>query len=546
MNRPNQIALLKAITLMLFLIGFGGTLSSVADVGNRGAWGDQGDGTFTNPVLPGDFSDPDVIRVGGDYYFITSTFQYSPGMAVLHSKDLVNWQYLGHCVADLTQLGPELNWNRMNRYNRGIYAGAIRFHAGKFWVFFTTMDEGVFMTTATNAAGPWAPVVCVSDRPGFDDPCPFWDDDGQSYLLLSTPGKQWWTHIFKMSPEGTTIDPASERILDNYQSSEGNKIYKINGTYYFFHNQVVSHGPRVGVMMRSTNLFGPYEKKTILEDFPGRYDRQPNQGGLVQTEAGDWWFITQQGRGENGTYDGRPSHLLPVTWTNGWPVPGLIDKNGAGTILWSAKKPIKGFRVQVPQSDDEFSTPTLGPQWEWNYQPRAEKWSLTERPGWLRLHAFKPLKPGDFFKAGNTLTQRLMGCGGGEVMIKMDATGLADGQTAGLCIFWKEFCTLGVAQQNGIRRIELNNDGTNTIGCQLTSDNRMVWFKAAIDDLGRSTFSWSLDAKEFISIGGAFKLGWGNYRGTRIGIYTYNDEAEDGFVDVDFFHYTYPGPQNKK
>ena len=368
-----------------------------ADVGNRGAWGDQGDGTFKNPILPGDFSDPDVIRVGGDYYFITSTFQYSPGMAVLHSKDLVNWQYLSHCVADLTQLGPELNWDRMNRYNRGIYAGAIRFHDGKFWVFFTTMDEGVFLTTATNAAGPWSPVTRVWDKTGFDDPCPFWDDDGQAYLLLSTPGKQWWTHIYKMSADGKTVDPASEKIIDGYQTSEGNKFYKINGLYYVFHNECKPHGPRVGVMMRSTNIFGPYEKKIILEDLPGRYDRQPNQGGLLQTEAGDWWFITHQGRGESGadyaharrsdadaatsrvfnqtgTFDGRPSLLLPVKWIDGWPIPGLADANGAGTITWSAKKPVNGFPVQVPQSDDEFSSPTLAPQWEWNYQPRADKW----------------------------------------------------------------------------------------------------------------------------------------------------------------------------
>lgn len=536
------------LSLLVLIFGLTASTSLRADVGNRGAWGDQGDGTFKNPILPGDFSDPDVIRVGGDYYFITSTFQYSPGMAVLHSKDLVNWQYLGHCVTDLTQLGPELNWDRMNRYNRGIYAGAIRFHAGKFWVFFTTMDEGVFMTTATNPAGPWSPVTRIWDKQGFDDPCPFWDDDGQAYLLLSTPGKQWWTHIYKMTPDGKSVDPASEKLVDGYQSSEGNKIYKINGTYYIFHNQVVPHGPRVGVMMRSTNLFGPYEKKIILEDFPGRYDRQPNQGGLIQTEAGDWWFITQQGRGETGTYDGRPAHLLPVTWTNGWPVPGLMDKNGAGTILWHAKKPIKGFPIQVPQSDDDFSTPTLGPQWEWNYQPRADKWSLTERPGWLRLHAFQPLRRGDFFKAGNTLTQRVMGCGGGEVVIKLDPAGMADGQTAGLCIFWKELASLGVRQQNGVRTIELDNNGTNTIGGQLNSDTTNVWLQAKINDLGVSTFSWSLDGKNYTSIGDGFKLGWGNYRGTRIGVYSYNNDAETGFVDVDFFHYSYAGPkrQSKK
>lgn len=235
-----------------------------------------------------------------------------------------------------------------------------------------------------------------------------------------------------------------------------------------------------------------------------------------------------------------------MTWTNGWPVPGLIDRNGAGTISWSAKKPISGFPIQVPQSDDEFSTPTLAPQWEWNYQPRAENWSLTERPGWLRLHAFKPLRLGDFFKAGNTLTQRIMSCGGGEVVVKMDATGMADGQTAGLCFFWKEFCTLGVVQQNGVRRIELDNAGTNTIGGQMNSGTTNVWCKAVIDDKGSSTFFWSLDGTSFTSIGGSFKFGWGNYRGTRLGVYSYNNEAESGFVDVDFFHYTYANPQNKK
>ncbi len=516
------------------------TAFSRADVGNRGAWGDQGDGTFKNSILPGDFSDPDVIRVGSDYYFITSTFQYSPGMAVLHSKDLVNWQYISHCVTDLTQLGPELNWDRMNRYNRGIYAGAIRFHAGKFWVYFTTMDEGVFLTTATNAAGPWSPVTRIWDKQGFDDPCPFWDDDGQAYLLLSTPGKQWWTHIYKMSADGKTIDPASEKTIDDYQSSEGNKIYKINGIYYIFHNQVVPHGPRVGVMLRSTNIFGPYEKKIMLEDLPGRYDRQPNQGGLVQTEAGDWWFITHQGRGENGTYDGRPAHLLPVTWTNGWPIPGFIDKNGAGTILWSAKKPINGFPVQVPQSDDDFSSATLAPQWEWNYQPRAEKWSLTERPGWLRLHAFQPLRPDDFFKAGNTLTQRTFRTDTNQVILKLDLAGMADGQRAGLCHFSRSYSMLGVRQTNATRRLEFQINGVTTSGPVLT--NSALWLRSTWGSAGVSQYAYSLDGVSFIEFGEPYELGWGYYRGDRIGIYCFNSLKDAGYLDVDCFHYNYKSP----
>ena len=542
---------------------------SHADVGNQGSWGDQGDGTYKNPVLPGDFSDPDVIRVGGDYYFITSTFQYSPGVAVLQSKDLVNWRYFSHCVSDLTQMGPELNWDRMNRYNRGIYAGTIRHHAGKFWVFWTTMDEGVFMTTATNAAGPWAPVTRVWNSQGWDDPAPFWDDDGQAYLILSNPGNtteslgKWVPHLFKMRPDGQSIDPASARVLDAFGTSEGNKLYKINGRYYYFHNEYHrKQNVRVGVMMRADNLNGPWEKKTILEDAPGRYDRQPNQGGLVQTEAGDWCFITHQGRGENGgeyaharrgdvdaasprpmdltgTYDGRPSNLLPVKWIDGWPIPGVMDTNGVGNLVWTARKPVNGFPPQVPQSSDDFSASTLGPQWEWNHQPRPEKWSLTARPGWLRLEAFAPLVKGDFFKAGNTLTQRLMGTGGGTVEVRLDASKMADGQLAGLVFFWKNVAQVGVVQNDGRRRIVFNQDNVSTLGPELLRAN-CVWLRARIDDQGGCVFAYSLDGKAFAPIGTRFAFGWHNYRGTRLGLFTYNDLGEQGRVDFSKFRYDYP------
>ena len=556
------------LSLWALALSLASAPSARADIGNEGAWGDQGDGTFKNPVLPGDFSDPDVIRVGGDYYFITSTFQYSPGMAVLHSKDLVNWEFLSHCVADLTQMGPELNWDRMNRYNRGIYAGTIRYHDGKFWVFWTTMDEGVFMTTASNAAGPWAPVTRVWDSQGWDDPAPFWDDDGQAYLILSNPGNtqdnlgKWVPHLFKLSRGGTRIDAASAKVLDAFSTSEGNKLYKINGLYYFFHNEYHrKQNVRVGVMMRAHSLNGPWEKKTILEDAPGRYDRQPNQGGLVQTEAGDWCFITQQGRGENGaeyfharrgnadaalprsmdqtgTYDGRPPSLIPVKWADGWPMPGLIDKNGAGNLVWTALKPVAGFPRQVPQSSDNFSAATLGPQWEWNYQPRSEKWSLTARPGWLRLEAFAPLVKGDFFKAGNTLTQRIMGTDGGTVQVKLDAAGMADGQIGGLVFFWKDYAQIGVAQTGGRRRIVFSTDGVLTPGPELLSAN-LAWVRATIDARGGCVFACSLDGQTFTPMGVRFDFGWHNYRGTRLGLFTYNDLGEHGRLDFNNFIYDY-------
>lgn len=521
------------------------TASVAADVGNAGAWGDQGDGTFKNPILPGDFSDPDVIRVGGDYYLITSTFQYAPGMAVMRSKDLVNWQFIGHCVDDLTQIGPELNWDRMNRYNRGIYAGAIRFHAGKFWVFFTTMDEGLFMTTASDPAGPWTPLHRIWDGRGWDDPCPFWDDDGQAYLLLSKPGKEWWTHLFKMTSDGMTIDLSSDVILDAHHGSEGNKMYKIDGTYFIFHNEI--RGERVGVMMRAKRLAGPWEEKLVLKGAAGKGEREPNQGGLVQSEKGDWWFITQQGRGD---YDGRPSHLLPVRWIDGWPVPGqIVPTSGAGAITWTHRKPIDGFPIQAPQSDDDFESKAMGPQWEWNYQPRREKWSLKERPGFLRLRAFQPLRKGDLLKAGNTLTQRLMGAGGGEVRVKLDVSGMADGQYAGLCHFSDTFAMLGVRQAAGVRSIVYRDrqkaagklDPQGTIDGQRLSAAD-VWLGSIIDDAGLARAQYSLDGTTFTAIGEPYRMRWANYRGDRIGIFCFNDEAEAGFVDVDWFHYSFAGP----
>jgi beta-xylosidase len=289
--------------------------------------------------------------------------------------------------------------------------------------------------------------------------------------------------------------------------------------------------------MRSKNIRGPYEEKEVLHNAPGVKEREPNHGAFVQTEAGDWWFVGHQSR---GGCEGRPAHLLPVTWKDGWPVPGVVDATGAGNIMWSAPKPVSGHPILVPQSDDEFSAPELGPQWEWNFQPRADKWSLAARPGFLRLHAFKPVRKGNFFKAGNTLTQRVMGYEGGEVTLKVHAWGMVDGQKAGLCLYWNDACRLGVLQQAGVQTVELVNGGTTTPGPALKSP--VVWLKALLDDQGGATFAFSLDGKRFTPIGDGYKLGWHNHRGTRIGIYSYNDEADAGYVDVDSFQYRFSGP----
>lgn len=498
------------------------------------AWGDQGDGTFRNPVLPGDFSDPDVIRVGSDYYLITSTFQYSPGMAIMHSRDMVNWQYLGHCIPDVSKIGPELNWDRMNRDNRGVYAGSIRYHEGKFWVFYTTMDEGMFMTTAKNAAGPWEPSHCITNTKGYDDNCPFWDDNGEAWMIASKPGKNWWTYLYKMSPDGRTIDMASETVIDDHHGSEGNKIMKIKGMYYIFHNQIDGGGNRTGVFMRAKSMQGPWEKKLFLWGSGPQNDREPNQGGLVDTPDGQWWFMTHHGRG--GFFEGRICSLLPVKWVEAWP---MVDEKGPGVLVPQAAKPVQHFPAQIPQTSDDFTTPQLPPQWEWNYAPRKDKWSLSARPGWLRLEAWPALKSGEFLKAGNTLSQRVLGTGGGKVVVKADISGMADGQFGGVAAYWGKAGLLGVIQKDGKRTIELRNDHEISEGPAINQAE--VWLKLIVDDQGGCTFAYSLDNKIFTPIGGRFSFGWANYRGTRLGLFTWNDKGEKGQLDFDWLRYDVGG-----
>jgi beta-xylosidase len=502
-------------------------------------WGDAGDGTYNNPVLPSDYSDIDCIRVDSDYYAISSTFQFSPGVVILHSKDLVNWEILGHVVTDLTQIGPELNWSRMNRYGKGVWAGSIRFHDHKFWVYFGTPDEGYFMSTAANPVGPWAPLHTVLSGPGWDDCCPFWDDDGQGYLVGSSFRGGYQIHLWKLTPDGRDIVADSDHVIHQSRGSEANKLYKINGYYYHLYSDVKAEG-RTVMMERSKNIFGPYAESHQL-NHAEKQVKEPNQGGLVQTEKGDWYWFTHHGTGD---WAGRIDSLLPVTWVDGWPIIGTVGLDGIGTMAWSGKKPVDGTPILTPQSSDDFDETNLPPQWEWNYQPRADKWSLMENPGWLRLHAFRPLQPDTLLKAGNTLTQRVFETASNEVTIKLDLSGMVDGQKAGLCHFSKNYSYLGVTQDSTTRTLEYNNNGHFTAGPTLMG--KTLWLKSTWGADGQSQYSYSEDGKTFTNFGAPYQLAWGNYRGDRIGIFCFNNKTDDGYVDVDFLHYDYSGPKTKQ
>lgn len=540
MRQTSDFMLRNFLHFIVLLLVFAECVFGQTDVSERKwgdwqTWGDRGDGTYLNPILPADYSDIDAIRVGSDYYAVSSTFQFSPGFVILHSKDLVNWKILSHAVNDITQISPEMNWDKMNRYGRGIWAGAIRYHDKKFWIYFGTPDEGYFMTTAKSAAGPWEPLHPVLKEKGWDDCAPFWDDDGQGYLVGTNFSDNYKIYLFKLTADGRDIIRESGKVIHQSKGSEANKLYKWNGFYYHFFSRVVPEG-RVVMMERAKNIWGPYDEVKQLNHAEKQLAREPNQGAILQTPNGRWYFLTHHGTG--GDWSGRNMSLLPVTWIDGFPIIGKSGADGIGQMVWGGRKPIKSAKIIVPQTSDEFNQPKLSVQWEWNYQPRAGKWSLDERRGWLRLRAFKPLEPDNILKAGNTLTQRAMRTTFNEVVVKLDLRGTADGQKVGLCHFAApNYSFLGAASRGASRNLEFNINGKVSTGAAITNDD--LWLKSTWGLDGKSQYFYSLDGKKYIFFGEPYQMTWGSYRGDRVGICNYNNKTDDGYADVDFFRYAF-------
>jgi len=551
--------------LRSFFLSIGFALGAVSlDVHAAGPWGDQGDGTYKNPILPSDYSDPDVIRVDNDYYMVSSTFQLSPGVVVLHSRDLVNWETIGYAIPDMLVCGPKYRWDRMENYKQGIYAPSIRYHDHQFWVFVNSHGgEGFFVCTAKNPAGPWTATLMVdkNNKPlladTWSDVCPLWDDDGKAYLAAAERGQG--LILFQMRPDGRQLLDADVTISSgmggtriwHYVGSEGNKLYKWNGYYYLFNVDFQGKGPLGpgcgAYWKRSKNLYGTKADGTSGgPGDPGSYELRtlgrsvPIQGGFVDTPAGQEYYIAQF-----STMDvaGRHPCLLPVTWVNGWPIPGSHpeDGNNKAVMAWSGTNPVKGMPVLFPQGSDEFDGATLNPQWQWNHQPRPGFWSLTERPGFLRLKAFKPIEPENFFKAGNTICQRYFKSDSVQADIKVDLSHMADGEEAGLAHFdgGKDYATIGVVQKGGGQSLIFNNNGTVTSGPAVTGT--MIYFRTKVDAQNEATFFYSPDGENFTQLGNAYPLKSANYRGDDIGIYNYNNLADAGYIDVDWFHYVFSG-----
>jgi len=493
-----------------------------------GEWGDQLDGTYKNPILNADYSDPDVIKVGSAFYMVCSEFHFM-GMPVLKSTDLVNWTIIGQ-IYNRLNINPK--YDSMERYGGGSWAPSLRYHDGKFYVYFCTPDEGLYMSTASNPAGPWEPVHEVKSVSGWEDPCPFWDDDGQAYLGHSKLGAGPII-LHKMSKDGKQLLD-SGKVVYTGPTAEGTKIYKRNGYYYII---IPEGGVGQGyeTALRSRQIYGPYERKIVLEQGKTAING-PHQGGWVELDSGESWFIHFQDVGALG----RVCHLQPVKWVEDWPLMGIDqDGNGIGEPVTQWKKPNVNVKskMMVPQSSDEFDGARLGLQWQWNHNPENDKWSLSESKGYLSLHA---LHAENLKQARNTLTQKLSG-NYGIITTKLSTGQMVDGLKAGLCILGSKNHEIGIVKIGNTLKIYADNNGKMTTGKTLMTHD--IFLRMVVNLFNHHTIlQYSLDGVSFKQLGSECDLSNSNYwKGLRPALFSYNSKQNGGVAKFNWFHYQNKG-----
>lgn len=513
------------VTLCLFISSF----SLIARTS------DNGDGTFTNPILWGDWPDPDVIRVGDTFYMVSTSMHYVPGCPILKSRDLVNWEMAGYAV-DRYDEDPRYDMQGGQLYLNGSWASSIRHHNGKFYVFFCTpygwgRDTGHFsVCEAPSPEGPWTRTIFPEY---LYDPGVLIDDDGRKYVVHG----QHHLYVTELADDMKSVKGDRRLIWDkgvwNTDSTrsggmEGSHVYKINGMYYITCPAGGTEGWQM--CLRSKSIYGPYESKVIADDSSTYPPNGIHQGGMVQLKNGDWWFIIMQDRGPIG----RVVNLLPVKWVDGWPMLGVNGKDVA-----TYDKPDVGRRSKptVPATSDEFDAPKLGLQWQWNHNPDNTGWSLSERKGYIRLRA---RVADDLKSARNTLTQRVQGPMG-EGVVELDVSHLRDGNVAGFGIFEFPYAYVAVQMADGVKKVVMVNDGAvvETPVADLKSDK--IWIKVRITDRDfTARFQYSLDGHTFYPVGNELVMGLGlPWTANRFALFNFSvtPEGVDGAADFNWFRF---------
>ena len=531
---------------------------------------DNGNGTYSNPLFYGEFEDPDPIRVGDDYYLAGTTMHMNPAVEILHSKDLVNWELVGYCTNKL-DLGPAYRLeDGRNIYGRGIWAPCIRYHQGMFYIFCNVNNAGLQVFRSKSINGPWE----HNELPGRHDMSILFDDDLNKIFIISSAGTR--------GPEGTTTYPIEELAPDlrsfdtnapkhqmvipqGQRMGEGHHLYKINGKYCDI--SAIPGGTVDQMIARADSIDGPWEVTRMVQGeslgvtiiAPDR--ARPNdrglwlhQGGMCNTPSGQWWCIIMSDHGSAG----RMVSLVPVTWDNGFPLIGLPGNLRKAPNTWV--KPDTGY-TQEPKPtyvpDDNFGNGKMNPHWQWNHVPDDTKWSLTEKPGVLRLHS---LPADSFWMARNSLCQRPPGPES-SMKVELDTTGLVAGDTAGLALLSSPYAWIGVvktAEQTTLQMYNSPSMGrgfgrrgdavpipTNAPTISPTTPPKHLWLRVYCNfDNDQAIFSWSADGKEFTPLGNPFTMTFQltTFQGVRPALFNYNASGQPGGY-ADFDNYTVDEPR---
>jgi beta-xylosidase len=548
---------------------------------------DQGDGTYINPILAGDYSDPDVVRVGDDFYLTASSFTNAPGLPVLHSKDLVNWTLIGHA---LDRNVPDAH-HAVPRHGGGVWAPAIRHHGGRFLIYYPDPDFGIFMVSASDPKGPWTAPVLVDDTKGAIDPAPFWDDDGQAWLAFayahSRAGTKNVVMLRKMNAEGTRTEGQARRIIEAdrlpkavtsqgplpWFTTEGPKLYKRGGWYYVFAPSGSVKGGWQGVF-RSRHIEGPYEGRNVMDqgDTP---INGPHQGAWVDTAAGEDWFIHFS---DADSY-GRRVYLQPMQWgADGWPIIGARQgRQPYGAPVSRYRNPkVAAQPVATPVASYEFDNGFhLG--WQWMANPMMD-WADRAVRGKLRLKAVS--SPANLWEAGHLLTQKLPGMTFSVTTSIELKPGGQPGERAGLVAYGYDYAWIGLentaAGQRLVRVDRLDADlgvsrgqvrqGAETVLSapvevkgpvhvrlsfspvevpDAAPDFPHYWHSMLRSTHAKVTFSYSLDGVTFLPLGPAFTTRPGRWVGTQLGLFAQapggtpsNTATRAGHAEFDYFRFS--------
>ena len=504
---------------------------------------DNGDGTFTNPMLWSDVPDPDVIRVDDNFYLVSTTMHLMPGAPVMRSKDLVNWETASYLFDRLTDT-PNYDMEGCTAYGRGQWATSLRYYNGRYYAYFSPNDKpfrGYVYTTTDPAKEKWE---LVSRLPHFHDASLLFDDDGRVYVYYGTG------QLRELKPDLSDVQPGGvdmkifERDSTETGLLEGSRAIKYNGKYYLLMISWPNGGKRRQVCYRADKITGPYEKKVILEaDFGGF--PYVGQGCIVDDAKGNWYGVIFQDRGGVG----RVLTLMPCRWVDGWPMLG--DENGqVPTVM---EKPVQGSPAIPLVVSDDFGNKQMKINWQWNHNPVHKAWSLEERPGYLRLKTSRVVE--NLFWAPNTLTQRMEGpkC---TASVAIDLSHMKEGDVAGFSAFNGNSGVLAILKENGKKCLTMSeqvvslDDKSKAVTALDTKEKARVELSQDIIYLridgdfrpGKdiATFYYSLNGKDWTKIGSDFKMIF-DYRrffmGTKYAIFNYATQETGGYVDVDYFDY---------